>query len=119
MHSIIRHVIRLQCQSERERRGEGGAEGMEEEVVSRASAWTAALWGKMCLERGCVYIKDYVIVEGGEEGGGGEEGTATGSALRGMREMEKRKNNSCSCRCSHSPPVPPPIPVYRAIVPAL
>lgn len=88
---------------------------MEEEVVSRASAWTAAQWGKMCLERGCVYIKDYVIVEGG--GGVGEKGAATGSALRGMREMEKRKNNSCSCRCS--PSHSPPVPVYRAIVPAL
>lgn len=80
--------------------------------MSRASAWTAAQWGKMCLERGCVYIKDYVIVEGG---GGGA--AATGSALRGMREMEKRKNNSCSCRCS--PSHSPPAPVYRAIVPAL
>lgn len=87
---------------------------MEEEVVSRASAWTAAQWGKMCLERGCVYIKDYVIVEGGGRGA-----AATGSALRGMREMEKRKNNSCSCRCSHSHSHSPPVSVYRAIVPAL
>lgn len=59
---------------------------MEEEVVSRASAWTAAQWGKKCLERGCVYIKDYVIVEGG----GGRGGSSRGRRSSSNRKHAKR-----------------------------
>lgn len=100
MHSIIRHVIRLQCQqrsvTEEGGREEGEAEG-QQKVEHRASAWTAV--GKKCLERGCVYIKDYVIVEG-EGAAAAGKGAATGKALRGVGKMEKRKNNSCSCSWS-------------------
>lgn len=99
MHSIIRHVIRLQCRQRRV--AEGGEEKKKGEGQHRASAWTAV--GKKCLERGCVYIKDYVIVEGeGAAAAAAGKGAATGKALRGageQGEMEKRKNNSCSCSC--------------------
>lgn len=79
-------------------RGEERVAEGQQSVEHRASAWTAV--GKKCLERGCVYIKDYVIVEGEGAAAAAGKGAATGKALRGVGEMEKRKNNSCSCSCS-------------------
>lgn len=47
--------------------------------------------GKKCLERGCVYIKDYVIVEGEGAAAAAGKGAATGKALRGERQWKSGK----------------------------
>lgn len=86
------------------------AEG-QQNVEHRASAWTAV--GKKCLERGCVYIKDYVIVEGEGAAAAAGKGAATGKALRGERKWKSGKTIAVPVAVA----VAVAVPVDEAIAP--